>query len=118
MQVRMVPQNEGLPAKVVLQMLAEGWVCLSGASIQSDAPQIAQPGMPYTPRVGLFDIWALPQPMMPQMVVAQALLAAASQGGDVKTLETLSQTWFGASLEQVQAGMRGNVAAGAANQGK
>lgn len=116
MQVRMVPQTEGLPQKVTVGMLAEGWICLSSVAIQSSAPQIVQPGVPYSPRVGLFDIWALPEPVMPQIIVARGLLAAASQGGDVKTLETLAQTWFSSSLKQIQAGVRGDVAAGNASQ--
>jgi len=94
MLVHFIPVSGGLSREEVEQRIKSGWVYY-GRQAVSLAGQLLKPGQPLDAGVADYDIWVLPEPMVPVSKVASVLVAAYVEGEDADLLDDLARLLFG-----------------------
>ena len=87
-KIHLVPISEGITQEELFQRMQHGWI-LSGRQMIRSTQKIVDVSKPMA-RVGAedMDVWVLPEPMIPMVVVAEALVDGfiAKEGQDTGTV--------------------------------
>ena len=100
--IHVIPVTQGMSEQELAGRLQSGWIH-AGRQAVNVGQGIVDPSKPMTP-TGIVDcdVWVLPEPMMPALALARALLHLADDGGDLVTLERLAEGVLGQSLNQLR----------------
>jgi hypothetical protein len=101
MQIHVIPAGRPMPHKELEGRIASGWIKVGRQVMETNNRGVATLDNPNAPPFAEFDVWVLPEPMIPVSVVVGSLVQMASSGGDMATINMVSEALFGADINTV-----------------
>jgi len=91
-----IPCSQGLTEEQLNKKIDDGWVLVGRQSVNTGIARPDSPGGTVD-----VDIWMIPEPMMPQRVVMQALVSYYQNVGGKQVLDQLCKAWFDVGIERL-----------------